>query len=164
VNSKLTDFDVKRSLQDTGYVALGVGVIGFQQAQKSARWARDELARARGQAGEMVGKVRENADQQIKSAQSNVEAKTRDARQRTASLRGELRTRVESLGDEVRGRADGLSTQAKARLEPVVDQLQQLPDQAAKAVETGRSRVQTLVPGRETSASSAAGRASASSN
>lgn len=153
-----SDVDLKQSLQDTGYVVLGLGVIGYQQAQKGARWALDH-------AGDAVSEVRERADEHWKSAKARLESRTQDARRRSASLRGELRTRVESIGDEVRGRADDVSSQAKARFEPVVDQLQQLPEQAAKAVETGRDRVQKLVPGRESvPPSAAASRAAASTN
>lgn len=149
----LNDLDVKKSLQDTGYVAVGVGVIGFQQAQKGARAARSRWETARERAAEALAELRGNAGDQLKSAQDRLGSTTRDARSRTVELRSDVRSRVGSIGDEVRTRADGLTHQARIRLEPVVDQLQQLPDQAVKVVEQGRTRVQDFVPSRSTSRS-----------
>jgi hypothetical protein len=97
--------DVRKTLTDAGYIAIGLGVMGFQQAQVRRRELQERLESASGCVAERV----------------------RDARGQVTGLASELGTKVEPL------------------VEQVQDRLGDLPEQAQKAVEHGRARVQQLV-------------------
>ena len=97
--------DVRKTVTDAGYIAIGLGVMGFQQAQVRRRELQERLESASGCVAECV----------------------RDVRGQVAGLADELGTKVEPL------------------VEQVQDRLGDLPEQAQKAVEHGRARVQSLV-------------------
>jgi hypothetical protein len=97
--------DVAQRAEDAAYTAVGVGVLGFQQAQVRRRAVQQRLAAA-----------------------------TRDAREQAASLTGDARAAVETFGTEVKGRVepvvtrlteriDPLVTDVRSRVEPVLEQL-----------------------------------------
>ncbi len=167
MTNKQSEFDVKKSLQDAGYIVLGIGVLGFQQARQGVRSAGAKLGEVRGSAGERVSQVsgdaRNQARKQFESVQAKVDEAGKDARERAGSLTGEVRTRVESIGDEVRDRADSAGQKAKERLEQIQTlptQVQSLPSTASRtasrAVDVGRTRVERLVKRGSDSATPAA--------
>lgn len=95
--------DVRQRAEDAAYTAVGVGVLGFQQAQVRRRAVQTRLAEA-----------------------------ARGAREQATVLAGEARTTAESLGADVKGRVepvvaglsdrvDPLVTDVRTRVEPLIE-------------------------------------------
>jgi hypothetical protein len=107
--------DVRKTLTDAGYIAIGIGVLGFQQAQSRRRELQTRLETAPGCVADRV----------------------RDARGQVAGLASELTQRVEPLKEQVEGRlADlpGLGDLPEAvtkAVEPVRTRVQHLINSAA---------------------------------
>ena len=109
--------DVRKTLTDAGYIAIGLGVMGFQQAQTRRRELQERLEEA---PGCVAGRVR-------------------DARGRVEGLAGELTQRVEPLREQVEVRIADLNLGTLADLpervtkavEPVRTRVQQLLSSAA---------------------------------
>jgi len=121
------DLDLRKTLQDTAYVAVGVGVIGLQQAQVRRREAQARIqARAKG--------ALDCAGGQAQAVRDRLESRAEDVRTRAGSLPGDVRGRVEPVVGDLR-----------VRVEPIVEQLQAVPQHVAKVVEIGRARVQGRV-------------------
>ncbi len=83
--------DVAQRAEDAAYTAVGVGVLGFQQAQVRRRAVQTRLAAA-----------------------------TRDARVQAASLTGDARSAAETFGTEVKGRVEPVVSRLAERIDPVV--------------------------------------------
>ena len=150
------DVNLKKTATDTAYIVVGVGVLGFQQAQVRRR---DTLAR--------VAALR-------RDARGTFQQRTDRIKARTEGCAGNLGSTVETVGSQVRAGAEAVGSQVKAgadivgtaaprgwvepvvgdirvRVEPVVEQLRTialpgnvsaLPDQVSKVIEVGRNRVQ----------------------
>ena len=83
--------DVRQKAEDAAYTAVGVGVLGFQQAQVHRRHMQARLTDA-----------------------------ARDARGQATSLGGEAWSAVEALGTEVRGRVEPVVSRLGERVDPLV--------------------------------------------
>jgi hypothetical protein len=101
--------DVRKTLTDAGYIAIGLGVMGFQQAQVRRRELQERL----------------------ESAAECVADRARDARGQLESLAGELGQRVEPLKDQVEGRLGDLPERVTKAVEPVRTRVQSLVRSAA---------------------------------
>lgn len=157
--------DVRKTAQDAGYVAVGVGVIAYQQAQVRRREIAGRLSDRRASTRSAVygtaKKAQDYAKNQAEDAQSFVTATTSDLRSRVEDLSGTvtgrlgeargtlteqaetLRTGVESGVAAVVGRTEPVVESVQARLVPLTAQLQTVPEALSKAVDTGRRQVQT---------------------
>ncbi len=89
----MSDRDVRKSLQDTGYVVLGLGVLGVEQVRKGARRAGAKLTETRGSASIKWGEARKGAGTRMKSTPSS----SRDASITTSTLKALSRTPSSSL-------------------------------------------------------------------
>jgi hypothetical protein len=83
--------DVRQRAEDAAYTAVGVGVLGFQQAQVHRRAVQERLAEA-----------------------------ARDARGQATTLGGEAWSAVEALSTEVRERVEPVVSRLGERVDPVV--------------------------------------------
>jgi hypothetical protein len=83
--------EVRQRAEDAAYTAVGVGVLGFQQAQVRRRAVQEHLADA-----------------------------ARDARGQATTLGGEAWSAVEALSTEVRGRVEPIVSRLGERVDPVV--------------------------------------------
>jgi len=126
--------DVRKTLTETGYVAIGLGVVSAQQAQIKGRELRAWL----NETGECVaGRVRQT------SARLGDEA--RDSGSRAQDLADEVEKRIEPVLEQIQGNLDD----ARKRVEPVIEQVQDnlaaLPEQVAQAVEPLTAKVRELL-------------------
>lgn len=139
------DIDLRKTATDTAYIVVGVGVLGFQQAQVRRREAESKLDNlrkdARSAIGTQAGSLKSRADELTGSVTSTVEAFGTRLKDRAGAMRTvDPRYWIEPvLGD------------IKVRVEPVLEQLrsvsladavQTLPEQVTKVIEVGRVRVQ----------------------
>jgi len=115
--------DLRKNLTDAGYIAIGLGVMGFQQAQTGSRRLRERALKA----GECVHK-------NTLDAQTRLQAQSRTARSRSQE---QVRTTV--------ARAQDLREQVGRRVEPVVvkvqAQLGEIPERVVQAMEPVAARV-----------------------
>ena len=120
------DLDLRKTAADAAYIAVGAGVLGFQQAQVRRREAGDRLMTIAKDTQVLLGsqtdalrtRVADTATTGIDSATSTL--KTLDPRQW-----------VEPVIEQLKGIS-------------VTAPMQALPEQLTKAVEVGKARVQTL--------------------
>ena len=82
--------DVRKVMTDAGYVTIGMGVLGYQQAQTRRRNLRGRLDAAGG-----------CIDERAKDVRGRVEDQARAAVERVQELGGELGKRVEPLVDRL---------------------------------------------------------------
>ena len=131
------ELDLRKTAADAAYIAVGAGVLGFQQAQVRRREAGDRIVTI------------------AKDAQGLIETQTDTLRSRiteTANLGlGSATTTLKTL--DPRQWAEPVMGDVKQRIEPVIEQLkgisvtapvQAIPEQLSKAVELGKARVQAL--------------------
>jgi hypothetical protein len=135
--------DIRKTLQDTAYVTVGLGVVTFQQAQVRRR---ETTARIEDQARE----ARRAVEGQAREARRFIEARARDARDRAATAGGEVVQLLEPVVTELRQRVEPLTGQVvepvvgelRQRVEPWAGQLQTLPDRVVRLVQHGAYRFQ----------------------
>ncbi len=131
------ELDLRKTAADAAYIAVGAGVLGFQQAQVRRR-----------EAGERIVTI-------AKDAQGVIETKTDALRSLvTDTATTSLDTAATTLKTlDPRQWAEPVIGDVKQRVEPVIEQLkgisvaapvQALPEQLGKAVEVGKARVQAL--------------------
>jgi hypothetical protein len=115
--------DLRKTLTDAGYIAIGLGVMGFQQAQTGGRQLRERAVKA----GECVHR-------NTRDAQTRLQTQSRTARSRSQE---QVRTTV--------ARAQDLREQVGKRVEPVVvkvqAQLGEIPERVVQAMEPVAARV-----------------------
>ncbi len=83
--------DFRQRAEDAAYTAVGVGVLGFQQAQVRRRAVQQRLVSA-----------------------------SHDARAQAVNLTGDARAAVESLGSELKSRVEPVVTRLGEQVEPWV--------------------------------------------
>jgi methyl-accepting chemotaxis protein len=94
--------DLRTTIRDAGYVAVGLGVIGFQQLQVRRR----ELER---QFGTQFGDVRTSADRLLSSANTTLDDSVKLVEERLQGLGG--------LGEQVDKAVEQLSEQVERAVE-----------------------------------------------
>jgi hypothetical protein len=97
--------DVRQRAEDAAYTAVGVGVLGFQQAQ----------VRRRAVQGKLAGVARE--------ARQQAEALTGEAKAAVESIGTDVKERVEPFVSQLGGRVDPFVADVRARVEPVIENL-----------------------------------------
>ncbi len=131
------ELDLRKTAADAAYIAVGAGVLGFQQAQVRRREAGDRIVTI------------------AKDAQSLIESQTDALRSRvTGTATVGFDSAASTLKNfDPRQWAEPVLGDVKQRVEPVIEQLrgisvtapvQALPEQLTKAVELGKARVQAL--------------------
>jgi hypothetical protein len=128
--------DLRKTAADAAYIAVGAGVLGFQQAQvrrkeageRLATFAKDAQSVVETQAASIRSLVTDGASGGFDSASATI--KGLDPRVWVEPVIGDVRQRVEPVLEQLKG----LSVSV-----PV-----QLPEQLTKAVEVGKARVQAL--------------------
>jgi hypothetical protein len=130
------ELDLRKTAADAAYIAVGAGVLGFQQAQVRRKEAGERLATI------------------AKDAQSVVETQA-------ASIRSLVTDGANGVGDTATSTIKGLDPRqwvepvigdVRERVEPVIEQIKgltasvpvQVPEQLNKAVEVGKARVQAF--------------------
>jgi hypothetical protein len=158
------DVNLRKTATDTAYVVVGVGVLGFQQAQVKRRDAvakvsaigRDAKGTLSAGTGSITGSVKTRVEGCAASVGSNLGTLG-------TSVSATVGSAVDAVGSQVKAGADVARTvdprslvepvvgDLKVRVEPVVEQLRTInlpgtvaaiPDQVAKTLEVGKARVQ----------------------
>lgn len=119
--------DVRTSVKDAAYTAVGVGVLGVQQATAFGQQAAD--------------KVSKSAD----DVRTTAQAKAGDARTTAKSTLGDAREQLESIVGDVRERVEPLVVDVRERVEPVIDKV---VAKAQEVADIGTAKARTLL-GRE---------------
>ncbi len=99
--------DLKKTLQDAAYVAVGIGVIGFQRAQVR----RQELKK-------QLEAQRQQLETQMVEARGQVQKLVKDVEGRVQPLRTEVEQRFTTLEDMLPEQARGLVQQARKAIFP----------------------------------------------
>ena len=103
--------DVNKTVTDAGYIAIGLGVMGVQQAQARTKQLQDRLGEV---AQCTAGKVR-NLQGSVESSGRTIETKTREARENADQ---QIKATVAKLQE--------FRTEVTNRVEPIVEQVQAL--------------------------------------
>jgi hypothetical protein len=119
--------DVRKTLEDTAYISVGVGVIAFQQAQVRRR------------------EVQAKVEQHAKETKSFLESRAQYGRLKLEGLAKDVRGKATAARTDVSGRVEPLVGDLRQRVEPLVEQLQSVPAQVKQAVDAGTSRARDLV-------------------
>ena len=131
------ELDLRKTAADAAYIAVGAGVLGFQQAQVRRREAGDRIAELAKDAQDTIGtqtaalrtKVGETATSGVDTATATL--KRLDVREWVDPVVGDVKQRVEPVIAQIRGIS-------------VTAPVQAIPEQINKAVEVGKARVQSL--------------------
>lgn len=163
--------DVTKTIKDAGYIAVGAGVIGFQQAQVRRRELGTEIGRRAGEARGCAERTLESLRSELTDRSADVRNGFQDQAQgawdaatqgiagvtstigdtaasigdTAASTASSVATSSTSFADDVRELVEPVIGEARIRVEPFVEQLQTVPGQVVKAVDAGRTRVLGLV-------------------
>ncbi|MGZ4689405.1 MAG: hypothetical protein ACXVKA_15700 [Acidimicrobiia bacterium] len=165
------DVNIRKTATDTAYVVVGVGVLGFQQAQVKRRDAISRVSSLRRDARSSLA----HQTDAIKARTSSCAASLGDLGSTVGGTVGNLGSSVggtvgstvtstlEAVGNQVksgagaarsadpRAWAEPVVGDIKVRVEPVIEQLRtislpgtvsSIPDQLSKTIEVGRARVQ----------------------
>jgi hypothetical protein len=123
--------NVRKTLTDAGYIAIGLGVMSFQQAQARSRGLRGRAE----QAGACVRKNTVDAprklQEQSRSARSRSQEQVRHTVARAQSLRDEVGKRVEPVVGRVQAQLGDLPERVVQAMEPVAARVRELAGTAA---------------------------------
>jgi hypothetical protein len=130
------ELDLKKTAADAAYIAVGAGVLGFQQAQvrrkeaaeRIATFAKDAQSLVETQAATVRNRVADGSTTGLDTATTTI--KSLDPRPLVEPVLGDVRQRVEPVIEQLKG----LSVSVPA----------QVPEHLNKAVEVGKARVQSF--------------------
>ena len=131
------ELDLRKTAADAAYIAVGAGVLGFQQAQVRRREASERITAFAKDARQAIGtqtstlqtRVSDTASSGIGTASSTM--KTLNPREWVEPVIGDVKQRVEPVIEQIKGIS-------------VTAPVQALPDHLNKAVEVGKARVQSF--------------------
>ncbi len=134
------ELDLRKTAADAAYIAVGAGVLGFQQAQVRRREAGERITTLAKDAQSVMGSQSEairttvtgvagTAGTTLENATATI--KTLDPRQWVEPVLGDMKSRVEPVIEQLKGVS-------------VTAPVQAIPEQLAKAVEVGKARVAAL--------------------
>lgn len=146
--AKQTDggFDVRKTIADAGYIAVGLGVLSIQQAQTR----RQRLTEQINTATDKITSRAKKRGEQLQSLSSKLSERVGEFRPSSrvgdfGTRMGEVRSRVESA----RERANEIGEQTRGRVAPVIDQIETrvkdlptpLPQAAAPMVKAAKQLI-----------------------
>jgi hypothetical protein len=123
--------DVRKTLTDTGYIAIGLGVMGFQQAQERGRKLRTRLAATGDCLGARTREAQEKLETSSRLARSRAEGQVRTTVARAHELRGEVEKRFEPVVGQVQTQLVELPERVVQAMEPVAARVRELTGNAA---------------------------------
>jgi hypothetical protein len=123
--------NVRKTLTDAGYIAIGLGVMGFQQAQARSRELRERAQ----QAGECVRKGTVDAQQKLqeqsRTAASRSQEQVKTTVARAQNLREDIGKRVEPVVGKVQAQIGDIPERVVQAMEPVAARVRELAGTAA---------------------------------
>src|SRR5262245_2192924 len=105
--------DLRKTAIDAGYIAVGLGVMGFQQAQERGRDLRTRVSETTGRVESCVGGHARSIKDRVSEQSRQLDERRRDVSDRA---QGQVRTTV--------ARAEEIGVEMRKRVEPVVEQVQ----------------------------------------
>ena len=123
--------NAKKTLTDAGYIAVGLGVMGFQQAQIRVRSARERVSDAGTCFAGRARDVQTKVGTHTQSARSQAEVQVRHTVVRASELRDELNKRVEPVVGQVQAQLGDLPERVVQAMEPVAARVRELTGSAA---------------------------------
>ena len=123
--------NAQKTLTDAGYIAVGLGVMSFQQAQIRARAARVRASELGGCLAGRVRNARATLDTQTQTARTQAESQVRNTVARANALRDELGKRVEPVVGQVQAQLGDLPERVVQAMEPVAARVRELAGTAA---------------------------------
>jgi hypothetical protein len=158
------DVNIRKTATDTAYVLVGVGVLGFQQAQVKRRETVAKVSSigsdARGSLSQGTGSIKARATGCAASIGDLGSTVTGTVGNLGSTVTGTVGTTLEAVGSQVKAGAsiadprvwaEPVVGDIKVRVEPVLEQLRtisvpdavsSIPDQIQKTIEVGKARVQ----------------------
>lgn len=115
------------TLKDTAYVAVGLGVLGFQRAQV----ARVDLTK---NLSADTGKLQAQVKAQVEDVTGAVEAQLSDVRTQVAKAVSSLEETFEPVAKELEGRLDEVEDRLPEQVKVVVASARQVAESAAASV------------------------------
>jgi hypothetical protein len=116
----------QKSLTDAGYIAIGLAVMGYQQAQIRARAAQKRAGVAGTYVADRARDVRGTIDTQAQTARTQAEAQVRSTVARAGALRGEVGKRVEPVVDQAKTQLGELPERVVQAMEPVAARVREI--------------------------------------
>ncbi len=123
--------NLTQTMKDTAYVAVGLGVLGFQRAQV----ARVDLTK---NLAEDTGKLQAQVKAQVEDVTGAVEAQLSDVKTQVAKAVTSLEETLEPVAKELEGRLDEVGDRLPEPVKAVVASARQVAESAAASV---RSRL-----------------------
>lgn len=123
--------NAQKTLTDAGYIAVGLGVMSFQQAQIRARAVREKAAGVGGCVAGRARGARTTFDTQTQTARTQAEAQVRNTVARATELRDEVGKRVEPVVGQVQAQLGVLPERVVQAMEPVTARVREITGNAA---------------------------------
>ncbi|HEV7524498.1 MAG TPA: hypothetical protein VGP92_06005 [Acidimicrobiia bacterium] len=127
--------NAQKTLTDAGYIAVGLGVMGFQQAQARARAARGRVSEVGDCVAGRARNLRSTIDAQTQTARTQAETQVRNTVSRAgaqaSALRDEVGKRVEPVVGQVQAQLGDLPERVVQAMEPVAARVRELAGNAA---------------------------------
>jgi hypothetical protein len=130
--------DVRKTMTDAGYIAIGLGVMSVQQAQVRRRKMQERLEAAPGCVSARAREAQARFAQQgrqgerlTRQAADRAEAQVRTNVARAQELRREVAKRVEPLIEQVAARVSEVPEKVVQAMEPVAARVRELAGSAA---------------------------------
>jgi hypothetical protein len=123
--------NAQKSLTDAGYIAVGLGVMGFQQAQIRARAAQKRVSEVGGCVAGRARDLRNRINTQTQTARTTAETQVRSTVTRAGAFRDELGKRVEPVVGQVQAQLGELPERVVQAMEPVAARVRELAGNAA---------------------------------
>jgi hypothetical protein len=123
--------NAQKTLTDAGYIAVGLGVMGFQQAQIRARAARGHVSDAGTCVAGRARAVRGKLGAQTQTARTQAETQVRQTVERAGAFKDELGKRVEPVVGQVQAQLGDLPERVVQAMEPVAARVRELAGNAA---------------------------------
>jgi len=123
--------NAKKTLTDAGYIAVGLGVMGFQQAQVRARAARGRVSEAGSCVAGRARDAKSKLGTHTQTARTQAEVQVRHTVVRATELRDELGKRVEPVVGQVQAQLGELPERVVQAMEPVAARVREIAGNAA---------------------------------
>ena len=152
--------DARKTLQDTVYIAIGVGVVGAQNVLHKAQSAKAKVATGACTVKDRIGAATPDTSAfvnqakdagakvaaQAKDAPAKVVAQAKDAPSKVVAQAGTAQATVSTQAKNLYDKAAPYADDVRTRVEPYAAQLQAIPAQVGKAVGDGVERVRAFAP------------------
>ncbi len=123
--------NAQKSLTDAGYIAIGLAVMGYQQAQIRARAAQKRVSEAGEYVADHAREVRGSIDTQAQVARTRAEAQVRNTVARANALRDEVGRRIEPVVDQAKAQVGELPERVVQAMEPVAARVREYSGSSA---------------------------------